>query len=225
MTDPPGPVVKERRSERLLDPISRVSEILFGLIMVLTFTSAISAATGGRNEIRMLLFGAIACNTAWGIVDAVMHLMSALTERGNGLLTIRSVQTAGSPEEAYGIITGALQPVVASILTREDFERVRQGLLGLRDLPSKPRLTKEDWLGALGIFLLVFSSTFPVVIPFLVVSDAQLALRLSNLVAIVMMFLCGYKLGRHGGYHPWLAGVSMALLGTVLAGLAIALEA
>ena len=151
--------------------------------------------------------------------------MSALTERGNGLLTIRSVQTAGSPEEAYRVITGAVQPVMASILTREDFERVRQGLLGLRDLPSKPRLTREDWLGALGIFLLVFSSTFPVVIPFLVVSDAQAALRLSNLVAIVMMFLCGYKLGRYGGYHPWLAGVSMALLGTVLAGLAIVLEA
>ena len=225
MTDPPAPAVKERRSERLLDPISRVSEILFGLIMVLTFTSAISAATDGREEIRTLLFGAIACNLAWGIVDAVMHLMSALTERGNGLLTIRSVQTAGSPEEAYRVITGAVQPVMASILTREDFERVRQGLLGLRDLPSKPRLTKEDWLGAVGIFLLVFSSTFPVVIPFLVVSDAQAALRLSNLVAIVMMFLCGYKLGRYGGYHPWLAGVSMALLGTVLAGLAIVLEA
>ncbi len=217
--------MKERRPERLLDPISRVSEILFGLIMVLTFTSAISAATDGRDEIRTLLFGAIACNLAWGIVDAVMHLMSALTERGNGLLTIRSVQTAGSPEEAYRVITGAVQPVMASILTREDFERVRQGLLGLRDLPSRPRLTREDWLGALGIFLLVFSSTFPVAIPFLVVSDAQAALRLSNLVAIVMMFLCGYKLGRFGGYHPWLAGVCMALLGTVLAGLAIVLEA
>ena len=225
MTDQPAPAVKERRSERLLDPISRVSEILFGLIMVLTFTSAISAATDGREEIRTLLFGAIACNLAWGIVDAVMHLMSALTERGNGLLTIRSVQTAGSPEEAYRVITGAVQPVMASILTREDFERVRQGLLGLRDLPSRPRLTREDWLGAVGIFLLVFFSTFPVVIPFLVVSDAQAALRLSNLVAIVMMFLCGYKLGRYGGYHPWLAGVSMALLGTVLAGLAIVLEA
>ena len=225
MTDQPAPAVKERRSERLLDPISRVSEILFGLIMVLTFTSAISAATGGRDEIRTLLFGAIACNLAWGIVDAVMHLMSALTERGNGLLTIRSVQTAGSPEEAYRVITGAVQPVMASMLTRADFERVRQGLLSLRDLPSRPRLTTEDWLGAIGIFLLVFSSTFPVVIPFLVVSDAQVALRLSNLVAIVMMFLCGYKLGRHGGYPPWLAGVSMALLGTVLAGIAIVLEA
>ena len=225
MTDQPAPAVKERRSERLLDPISRVSEILFGLIMVLTFTSAISAATDGREEIRTLLFGAIACNLAWGIVDAVMHLMSALTERGNGLLTIRSVQTAGSPEEAYRVITGAVQPVMASILTREDFERVRQGLLSLRDLPSRPRLTTEDWLRAIGIFLLVFSSTFPVVIPFLVVSDAQVALRLSNLVAIVMMFLCGYKLGRYGGYHPWLAGVSMALLGTVLAGIAIVLEA
>ena len=217
-TAPPG-----RGSERLLDPISRISETLFGLLMVLTFTGAISAATAEREEIRILIFGAIGCNIAWGLVDAVMHLMSSLTERGRGLITIRSVQTAGRPEEAYRVITDAVPPVLASIWTTEDVERVRQGLLGLRDLPHRPLLTRDDWLGALGIFLLVFLSTFPVVIPFFLVSDAHVALRLSNLVAIGMMFLCGYQLGRYGGYHPWLTGVGMALLGMFLAGLTIAL--
>jgi VIT1/CCC1 family predicted Fe2+/Mn2+ transporter len=211
------------RRERLLDPISRISEILFGLIMVLTFTGAISAATAEREEIRTLLIGAIGCNIAWGLVDAVMHLMNSLTERGHGLITIRSVQAAGSAEEAYRVIIGTVPPVLASVLTTEVFEKMRQGLLGLRDLPAGPLLTKDDWLRALGIFILVFGSTFPVVIPFLVVSDAQVALRLSNLVAIVMMFLCGSQLGRHGGYHPWLTGLSMSLLGVILAGLAVAL--
>jgi VIT family protein len=210
------------RRDRLLDPVSRVSEVLFGLIMVLTFTSAVGATTG-RGEIGTLVIGAIGCNLAWGVVDAVMHLMSALTERGRGLLTLRSVQNARNPDDAYGVITDALPPILASILTTADFERVRQGLVNLRDHPPKRALTAEDWLKALSIFLLVFLSTFPVVIPFLVIRDATLALRLSNLVAIVMMFFCGYQLGRHGGYQPWLSGVSMALLGTVLAGVAIAL--
>jgi VIT1/CCC1 family predicted Fe2+/Mn2+ transporter len=225
VTGQPAPAPARPGSERLLDPISRISEILFGLIMVLTFTGAISAATAEREEIRTLLIGAIGCNIAWGLVDAVMYLMSSLTERGRGLITIRSVQTAGNPEEAYRVITDAVPPVLASIWSTEDIERVRQGLLGLRDLPPQPLLSRDDWLGALGIFLLVFLSTFPVVIPFLVFSDAHVALRVSNLVAIVMMFLCGYKIGRLGGYHPWLTGATMAVLGMFLAAIAIALEA
>ena len=39
----------------LLDPIDRNSEILFGLFMVLTFTGTLSAATAGREEVRITL--------------------------------------------------------------------------------------------------------------------------------------------------------------------------
>ena len=73
------------------------------------------------------------------------------------------------------------------------------------------------------MFLLVFCSTFPVVIPFLVFSTAQVALRVSNLIALVMLFCLGYWLGQHGGYPPWQTGLSMVLLGVVLVGIAIAL--
>ena len=55
-----------QRSKGLLDPIERLSEVLFGLIMVLSFTGSLSAATAGREEIRTMLFGAIGCNLAWG---------------------------------------------------------------------------------------------------------------------------------------------------------------
>jgi VIT1/CCC1 family predicted Fe2+/Mn2+ transporter len=72
-------------------------------------------------------------------------------------------------------------------------------------------------------FLLVFLSTFPVVIPFLVFSRVHLALRVSNLIAIVMLFCLGYWLGQHSGYSPWRTGASMVLLGVVLVGIAIAL--
>jgi hypothetical protein len=207
---------------RVLDPISRVSEILFGLIMALTFTGTLGAATAGREEVRTLLVGAIGCNIAWGLVDAVMFLMSELTERGRGLLTLRAVHAAASPQQAHGVIAGAVPPVLAKVLSENDFENMRQGLLRMGELPSRG-LGKRDWLGALAVFLLVFLSTFPVVIPFLVVQNVQLALRLSNLVAIALMFVCGVWLGRHGGYHPWRTGFSVVLLGVLLVGITIAL--
>jgi VIT1/CCC1 family predicted Fe2+/Mn2+ transporter len=73
------------------------------------------------------------------------------------------------------------------------------------------------------VFLWVFLSTFTVVIPFLLVSDAKLALRLSNGVAILLLFLTGYAFGRHAGRRPWLAGIAVVILGSSLVGIAIAL--
>ena len=211
------------RSGRVLDPVSRVSEILFGLIMALTLTSAVGAGAGGRQEIGTLLWAAVGCNAAWGLVDAVMFLMSALTERGRSLVMIRAVHRSATPEESHQIIGSAMPPLLASLLTRDDFEKLRLRLRGVHDLPATRSVTRQDWLGALAVFLLVFLSTFPVVIPFLVFDDVRIALRTSNLVAIAMLFAAGFWLGRYGGYQPWLTGATFVLLGVLLVAITVAL--
>jgi hypothetical protein len=209
--------------KRLLDPVSRLSEILFGLIMALTFTGTLDVASAGNEDVRLLLVGTIGCNIAWGLVDAVMFLVAALTERGRNLVTLRRVHAATSGPQAHGIIADALPPFAARLMTADDIERLRQGLLAMRDIPARPSLTKEDGLRAVAVFLLVFLSTFPVVVPFMVIDEVQTALRTSNLVAIVMMFAAGYTLARHGGYRPLLTGASMVLLGVALVAIAISL--
>ena len=71
-----------RLPDRVLEPVERLSEILFGLIMALTITGAVSVATADRFTIRTTLFAALGCNLAWGIIDAGMYLMARLGERG-----------------------------------------------------------------------------------------------------------------------------------------------
>ena len=93
-----------REIPRLLDPIDRVAEILFGLIMAVTIIGALSVADAGRAEIRSVLAAAIACNIAWGLVDAVMYVVRAMTDgarranRGEGggspILTARMLDKA-----------------------------------------------------------------------------------------------------------------------------------
>ncbi|HEY7058074.1 MAG TPA: hypothetical protein VH458_16170 [Vicinamibacterales bacterium] len=215
--------IRIRRTERILDPVARTSEILFGLIMALTLTGTLSVATAGREDVRTLLIGVLGCNFAWGIADAVMHLMSAFGERGHDVITLREVRRAKRPEDAYPVIAGAIPPLLASILKTDDFETIRQGLLRMDEPPSGAAFVREDWLGALGVFLLVFVSTFPVVVPFLVLSDVRLALRLSNLVAIVMLFMAGGILARHGGLNPVRTGLTVVLLGVLLVVITMAL--
>jgi hypothetical protein len=212
-----------KSSKRVLEPYDRVSEVLFGLIMVLTFTGSLSIAEAGREDIRTMLIGALGCNLAWGIIDGVLYLMGCLAERGKGLLTLRAVRKATDPQKAQRLIAGALPPLVSSILKSEELEAMRQRLKGLPEPPGRARLGKDEWLGALGVFLLVFLSTFPVVIPFMFMKNALPALRLSNAIAIAMLFVTGYAFGRITGHRPWVMGIAMVVLGTILVGITMAL--
>lgn len=209
--------------QRLLDPVERISEVLFGLIMVLTFTSSLSAGDVARDDVRSMLVGAIGCNLAWGLVDAVMYLLSNLTQRGRDLVVFRSVRAGPDADLARAAIADTLPPTISSVLRPSDLEDIR---LRIRELPEPApgiRLRREDFLGALAVFLLVFLSTFPVVLPFIFMSQARLALRVSNGIAIVMLFFAGYTLARYAGGRAWLTGLAMVLIGTVLVGLTIAL--
>jgi hypothetical protein len=213
----------KQSSKRILEPIERISEVLFGLIMVLGFTGSMSAAQSGRTEIRTMLFGAVGCNLAWGLIDGIMYLMACLSEKGQNLRTLRAVRQAADPQHGQRAIAGELPAVVASILQPSELERMRQQLNQLPEPPSHPRLRKDDWLGALGVFLLVFLSTFPVVLPFIFMQDAARALRASNLVAIVLLFLTGYSFGRCAALRPWRTGVVMVIVGVVMVAITIAL--
>ena len=209
--------------KRPLDPYDRVSEVLFGLIMVLTFTGSLSVAQAGRDDVRAMLIGALGCNLAWGIIDAALYLMGCLAEKGQGLLTFRAVRGASDPQQAQRLIAEALPPVVASVLTASELGSLRQRLQELPEPPRRARLGKDEWRGAVGVFLLVFLATFPVVIPFIVVQRASAAMRMSNAIAILLLFVTGYAFGRITGHRPWLVGIAMVILGSLFVGLTILL--
>ena len=210
-------------SRRVLDPMDRMSEVLFGLIMVLTFTGSLSVADAARDDVRVMLVGALGCNLAWGIIDGVFYIMGSLAEKGRDLATRRAVRGARDPAEGRRLLADALPPLVASVVRPAEVdalvERLRQG----PEPPSHARLDGDDWRGALRVVLLVFLSTLPVAIPFLVLSELRPALRVSNLVAMALLFGIGHAYGRHAGRRPWATGVAMVLLGGVLVGLTIAL--
>lgn len=216
-----SPSSKPRK--RLLDPIERISEVLFGLIMALSFTCALSAAEAGREDVRTMLIGAIGCNIAWGLIDAVIYLVSNVTQRGHGLATLRALRSSAGSRQAKAIIADALPPVVAATMSDEDYEQMRVKLMRINDVPEATRLGKSDFLGAAGIFLLVFLSTFPVVIPFIFMTEPTTALRVSNIIALVMLFIAGYSLGRYAQHRPLGMGLGMMFIGTLLVALTIAL--
>ena len=118
----PGAMAHESQeaSTRFLDPIDRISEIFFGLIMVLTSTGTLSVLSAGRAEVKTMVLGALGCNLAWGIIDAGMYLMGSLEERGRNILMLRAVRQSTSSETAKRAIEDALPESLASALSPDD---------------------------------------------------------------------------------------------------------
>ena len=200
-----------------------MSEILFGLIMALTITGAVSVVTADRFQIRTMLIAALGCNLAWGIIDAGMYLMARIGERGRNAVLARAVRKTTNREEAHRIIADELPPLLVPTVQPAQLELIRERINNTPASDVRPRLTGRDWRGALGVCILVILSTFPVVIPFIVIQDARLALRASNVLAVILLFVCGFLFARHAGLPPWITGLVMVTVGVVLVSIAIAL--
>ena len=211
---------------RYLDPASRLGEILFGLIMVLTVTLTASLVVDeGRKGATELLVAAIGCNVAWGFIDAVMFLMSCITVRSEKAKLVVAVQRAADPGTALSLIEEGIEPELQSMLNPGDEKAFSRSILPhiSRARATKPSLTSGDLYGAFACFILVFVSCLPASIPFLIFSDPQFALRVSNCLLLVLLFLVGRKWAEYVGLSKLLAGSTMVLIGLALVGVAILL--
>jgi VIT1/CCC1 family predicted Fe2+/Mn2+ transporter len=203
--------------------MDRAAEILFGLIMALTFTCSISIANTRDTEIRQLIIAALGCNLAWGLVDATMYLVGILAIRNRNKEIFEVVRNSSGTGSASKYISGSLPPVIASVITTEELEIIRNRLVTLPQTNGKVRLSVTDIKKALALFCIMAISTFPLVVPFVFVNDTKLALRISNVIAIVMMFLCGWSVAKYVGFSKWAMSLVMVLIGTILVALTIAL--
>lgn len=201
--------------EQLLNPVDRISEVLFGLIMAVTIIGSLSIASAGPLEASTLLAAALGCNVAWGMVDAVMYLLRTLIGRSHARTLARQVRAA-SPEAGRGVLAQALPEEVRPLLDTKQLEAMRQRLLALPPQHGMA-LGRTDFYAAIGIFWMVVLATFPVVLPFVWMDDAPMALHPSRGITLVMLFLCGTAFARYAGHpHPMRIGLVMAALGTLL---------
>jgi len=209
------------RRARVLDPVERASEAIFGVLMAVSITGSLSVATAGSDGTRTMVVAALGCNVAWGLTDAVMYLLSAVTEQNRRIMLLQRLREITDPRAAHELVASALPPRFAGGASAETLEAIRKRLVAI-PVP-KVALGASDFSGALGVFLIVVLSTFPVVIPFLFFRDTALAMRASNALAIVTLYAYGHLLGRHAGRKPWRYGLTVAAVGVGLVAVIMAL--
>lgn len=209
---------------RLLAPVVRDSEFLFGLIMALTFTCTVTAATlAGERDIRTVMYGALACNAARGVVSAVKYLLSSLAERGRSLLSLRQLRAATNAESLRPIVEEGLPESLIAVLSPQELDEVRRRIVELPFADGPAKLRRRDYLAAFAVFVVVVLSTVPVILPLAVIKDPGTALRVSNAVAVALLFHFGRLVGVATGTAPLRTGLAMVALGVVLVAITILL--
>ena len=214
----PGPLVRG-----VLSPNDRASEVLFGLIMALTLTGALSVTSATEQETRALFISTLACNVAWGFVDAVMYVLNEVLGRGRLLLLDRALREGGDPAALRALLAEVLPEPLADGLRAATLDAVRSSVAAHPELHAPARVQGEDVLGALGVFILVVATTFPVAAPFLLIADLSVAKAVSRGLALALLFAGGYSVGRYSGVRPVWMGLAMLGIGAVLVAVVTAL--
>ncbi|NTU85044.1 MAG: hypothetical protein HGA45_37720 [Chloroflexales bacterium] len=224
---------RERFVARYLDPVDRLAEVVYGVLIVLTFTLAYrgieahdaAMAAFTATAVRRMLLAALGCTVAWGLIDAVMYVLTSLFERSQQQRMLVDIQRAPDRPTALALIGTALEERLGAALTAEERAALSASIYGrFRDhRPEHVGVIGEDFLGAVAIFLLAVTSTLPVLIPYLFIDDPFLAIRTSNLIAVAMLFGVGYAWARHTNANPLRVGLGLAGLGVAMVLIAIPL--
>ena len=163
-------------TKRVIEPAERIAEVLFGLIMVLTFTGSLSVAEAGRADVRSMLVGALGCNLAWGVIDGLFYLMGCLAEKGRTLATYKAVLGATTAGRKRGACSpDALPPLVCFSCSRpEELDALRERALQPAGAAGRARgSTGASWLGGWArVPARVPRRRFPSRLPFMVFDNA-----------------------------------------------------
>lgn len=219
---------------RFLDPIDLLSEAIYSVLILLTFTLAFRAlSVAGQVEppssaiyATEFVVAAVGAILAWGLIDGLMYMLLEMFQRRERYRFLQEVQQAESEQAGITIVAEELDYILEPITSEEDRQVVYRYLLQhLRQgYPRPVGLQAADALGALGSVVVALVAVFPSLLPLVLLrGQFDLALRLSNLISFGMLFVFGYRWGVYTGANPWKTGLLVMTLAVVMVAIAIPL--
>jgi hypothetical protein len=193
--------------------------------MVLTCTLGASVIAGvDRDSLRSLLIAALGCNVAWGLIDAALYVMGRIFVRTQNARLMQAIRSAGDDATGLAVVRQALEPRFGSYGWNEDREQFYRSLRGMvvHTETTSRGITADDLRSAAVVFVLVVATALPPAVPFLLIADPVVALRVSNAVLVALLFVVGFYWARSIGGSGWWTGIAMMLSGRALVGIAIA---
>jgi len=215
----------------LVDYIGRFwagAEVIYGVIIAMTFTSALRDLPWAIVEkmlVERTVYTALFCCIAWGIADGLFYLWERnyLIRQENRIIELsKSAQT----DPAVSLVEAQLDDTVLRNIPGEQRRELYQKLVQfLSGAGAKETLSmREAFTIVGGTFIRSALAGVVVVIPFFATTDVDLALKVSNLLGILLLFGIGYLRALDREFiHRIVMAVGTSLIGIVIAGITVVL--
>jgi hypothetical protein len=137
---------------RVLDPIDRLSETIFSVLILLTFTMAYRVFWLRSDPYEPvppdylvdLFLAALGATFAWGVIDGVIYALLAVFERGEKHRFLAGVQRAGTRDEGLGAVADEFDYMLEPITGEEQRRLLYADILDhLRDSPPQPATARD----------------------------------------------------------------------------------
>ncbi len=138
---------------------------------------------------------------------------------------VQLVRGATKDADAAALVAGELDDVIEKVMTPDERQRLYGRIVAqvrTGEIPPNP-IMRDDIMGGIASFWLVFFSSLPAAIPFLFIDDARLALRVSNAVLLALLFFAGFHWARYTTARPAVTGLVFLIFGAALVAMTIAL--
>jgi hypothetical protein len=211
------------RSEHLSEADVQV-EMLCGVIMVLVLIGylKLSLAQDDIEFKKLMMLVPLGCNAAWGIIDGIMYVLVNLRERGNKSKLLSLIKSAKNQTDAMALVRKEFGFAFFDLLNQDTqkniYEEILKGVTNATIVKPKG-ISKNDLRLVLKTFLIVLSSGVPIVIPFFFLNDVWLAIRISHIIGLVMLFCIGYWWAKFASRHRIRSAIGLTILGVVIVGM------
>lgn len=207
---------------RHLDPADRLGEILFGLIMALGIIGAVRLGVEDLSN-RSMFIAILGCNLAWAVVDGVMYVLVAVFEQGRRYRIARRIQAGGSDEQAIGLIHKELGDQLERLCSPEALQLFYGDVLKTVRAagPLRASVHRTDVLGGIAAAFVIMLATAPILVPYLVIRTPLVAVRVSEGIAVTLLFFLGAWWGRVVGANSFGTGLILTLIGGALVAVTI----
>lgn len=220
--------------EKYLYPIDSFAETFFSILIVLIFTLAyrifaVTSTTSSittaytSSKILIAILGAVA---AWGFIDGVIYAVLSIFEREEQSRFLKDAWAATSEKERISTIgeefDDIFEPITDDAQREHLYLAISQALIPAH--VEKIGLKREDVLAGVAHVFVAISAVIPSLIPFILFyNNTLLAIRLSNLISFVMLFITGYRWGKYTRVNPLRTGLIIVSIAILLALFAIPL--
>lgn len=218
---PPKEGLLVRLLGNFLDPIDVLSAAFFSILFALLFTLSYgilifsgvidpSFSSGYGTDLFFTILGAV---TIWGAIDGVMYVLTAVFQRKERHRLLQYIQAADKDERAVDAIADELDFVLEPITNDEQRIHLYYDILAyLRQAePQEVGLQREDVVGALTSVLVSVLIVLPSLSPLLLLPEnTALAIQISNILSVFVIYITGYGWGQYTGANPWKTGLILA---------------